>query len=147
MRSPTVWKRKWPDSMMPAWIGPTATWCTPSPVTGGGHAARASGSGGGGAGPPGLAGLADDALQKGMEQAEEPERERDDRDRGDRGLAGVHAAEQDQQLGDEQRRRWQPGQRDEAHAHRRRCRWALRRDTRGWAPSGVGAGAQQWQGG
>ena len=26
MRSPTTWKRKWPDSITPAWIGPTATW-------------------------------------------------------------------------------------------------------------------------
>ena len=26
MRSPTRWNRKWPDSITPAWIGPTATW-------------------------------------------------------------------------------------------------------------------------
>ena len=34
MRSPTTWKRKWPDSITPAWIGPTATWYASSPRTG-----------------------------------------------------------------------------------------------------------------
>ena len=39
MRSPTTWKRKWPDSITPAWIGPTATWYGPWPLTGTVHAA------------------------------------------------------------------------------------------------------------
>ena len=32
MRSPTTWKRKWPDSITPAWIGPTATWWASVPA-------------------------------------------------------------------------------------------------------------------
>ena len=32
--SPTTWKRKCPDSITPAWIGPTATWYASSPCTG-----------------------------------------------------------------------------------------------------------------
>ncbi len=43
MRSPTTWKRKWPDSITPAWTGPTATWWTSGPVTGTVHAAGSSG--------------------------------------------------------------------------------------------------------
>ena len=33
IRSPATLNRKWPGSMMPAWIGPTGIWKTPSPST------------------------------------------------------------------------------------------------------------------
>ena len=40
MRSPTTWNRKCPDSITPAWMGPTATWYGVDAVHGTVHAAR-----------------------------------------------------------------------------------------------------------
>ena len=93
----------------------------------------------------GFARLADHALEQRVQEAEEAERERRPPPPRPPRLAGRDAAEQDQQLGDEQRRRRQAAERAEADAHRRGRRPARGGDARGRLARGLGVVAQQRQ--
>ena len=82
-----------------------------------------------------------------MQQPEEPERERDHGDRADQQLPGRDAAEDDQQLGEKQRRGRHAGERGEADAHRGGGRGAGAGHAGRRPLGGSGIDAQQRQGG